>query len=48
MGKAIVDALNSMDLPVVMGAVLVVATIFILINMAVDVVYAWLDPRIRS
>ena len=48
LGKAIVDALNSMDLPVVMGAVLVVATIFILINMAVDVVYAWLDPRIRS
>ena len=48
LGKAIVDALNSMDLPVVMGAVLVVATIFILINLAVDVGYAWLDPRIRS
>ena len=48
LGKAIVDALNSMDLPVVMGSVLVIASIFILINIFVDVIYAWLDPRIRT
>lgn len=48
LGKAIVDALNSMDLPVVMGSVLVIASLFIVINIFVDVIYAWLDPRIRT
>lgn len=47
LGKEIVNALNSLDLPVIMGSVLVVATLFILINILVDVVYSWLDPRIR-
>ena len=46
-GKEIVDALNKMDLPVVMGAVLFIALIFVIINILVDIVYAWLDPRIR-
>lgn len=48
LGKAIVDALNSMDLPVVMGSVLVIASIFIVINIFVDIIYSWLDPRIRA
>lgn len=47
LGKEIVDALNTLDLPVIMGAVLVIATMFILINIFVDVIYGWLDPRIR-
>lgn len=47
LGKQIVDALNQKDLPVVMGAVLVIAAIFVVINAAVDVIYRWLDPRIR-
>ncbi len=46
-GKEIVDALNKMDLPVVMGAVLFIASIFVVINIIVDVIYGWLDPRIR-
>ncbi|MBP2830888.1 ABC transporter permease [Aquimarina sp. U1-2] len=46
LGKEIVDALNTLDLPVIMGAVLVIATLFILINILVDIVYKWLDPRI--
>ena len=46
-GKEIVDALNKMDLPVVMGSVLFIAFIFVIINILVDIVYAWLDPRIR-
>ena len=46
-GKEIVDALSKMDLPVVMGAVLYIASIFVLINIIVDLVYGWLDPRIR-
>lgn len=47
LGKEIVDALNTLDLPVIMGAVLVIATMFLLINMLVDVIYAWLDPKVR-
>jgi peptide/nickel transport system permease protein len=46
LGKEIVDALNTLDLPVIMGAVLVIATLFILINILVDVIYGWLDPKI--
>jgi peptide/nickel transport system permease protein len=47
LGKEIVNALNTLDLPVIMGAVLVVAIIFITINILVDFVYAWLDPRVK-
>ncbi|PVW16402.1 ABC transporter permease [Marixanthomonas spongiae] len=46
LGKEIVDALNTLDLPVIMGAVLVIAIVFIIINIAVDVIYGWLDPKI--
>lgn len=47
LGKEIVDALNMRDLPVVMGAVLVIAVLFTLINVLVDIIYGWLDPRVR-
>lgn len=46
LGKEIVDALNTLDLPIIMGAVLVIATLFIIINIIVDLIYGWLDPRI--
>lgn len=46
-GKEIVEALNTQDLPVITGAVLVIATLFILINILVDFIYVWLDPRVR-
>lgn len=47
LGKEIVNALNTLDLPVVMGAVLVIATTFILINILVDILYGILDPKVR-
>ncbi|MFD2568958.1 ABC transporter permease [Pseudotenacibaculum haliotis] len=47
LGKEIVNSLNTLDLPVIMGSVLVIATMFIIINMLVDIIYSWLDPRIR-
>lgn len=47
LGKEIVEALNTLDLPVIMGSVLVIATMFIIINILVDSLYAWLDPKIR-
>ena len=47
LGKEIVNALNTLDLPVIMGSVLVIATMFIIINIFVDVIYGWLDPRVK-
>ena len=47
LGKEIVNALETLDLPIIMGAVLIIALMFIIINIFVDVIYAWLDPRIR-
>ena len=47
LGKEIVNALNTLDLPVIMGAVLTIALTFILINIIVDIIYAQLDPKIK-
>lgn len=46
-GYAVVEALNNNDLPVVMGATLVFALIFVMMNIIVDIIYGILDPRIR-
>ena len=45
LGKEIVTALNTLDIPVVMGAVLVIATLFVLINILVDLLYIYIDPK---
>ena len=47
MGKEIVVALNTLDIPVIIGIVLTLSTLFILINLAVDFIYALLDPKIK-
>ena len=47
LGKEIVEALNNLDLPVIMGSVIVIATTFVVINIIVDLTYAWLDPKVR-
>lgn len=46
-GKEIVNALNALDLPVIMGAVLVIAAFFISINIIVDSIHAYLDPKLK-
>ena len=46
-GKEVVDSLNNMDLPVVMGCVLTIAVFFVIINTLVDIIYSFIDPRIR-
>lgn len=46
LGKEIVNALNTLDLPVIMGSVLIIALLFIIINIFVDIIYAWLDPKV--
>ncbi|RYH72258.1 ABC transporter permease [Flavobacteriaceae bacterium 144Ye] len=47
LGKEIVNALNTLDLPVIMGAVLVIAIVFVSINILVDIIYTWLDPKVK-
>ena len=46
-GKMFVEAVQFNDLTMLQGLVLLVATSFVLINLAVDILYATLDPRIR-
>ena len=47
MGKEIVTSLNTLDIPVIMGIVLTLSSLFILINLAVDFIYAQLDPQVK-
>jgi peptide/nickel transport system permease protein len=46
-GKLTVDAIFARDYPVVQGAVLLTATLFVLINLVTDLIYTALDPRVR-
>lgn len=46
-GWVLFDALTKFDLPIVMGGVLLTATIFVIINIIVDITYGLLDPRVR-
>jgi len=45
-GRLMINAISSRDFPMVQGSVLLVATIFVVVNLVVDVVYAFIDPRI--
>jgi len=47
MGKMVVDAVSSRDYPIVQGGVLVIALMFILVNLATDMLYVVLNPRLR-
>lgn len=46
-GKITVDALDRFDFPLVTGSVLLTAFIFIIISLLTDLLYGWLDPRVR-
>jgi len=47
MGKLLIDSIMRLDRPVVVAYLLVVVTLFIVINFVVDILYSLLDPRIR-
>jgi peptide/nickel transport system permease protein len=47
LGYIMVNALNSYDVPLVVGCVLTIAVIFSLVNLLVDIIYGILDPRVR-
>jgi peptide/nickel transport system permease protein len=47
LGTLFLEAFFARDIPVVQGVVLVVGLIYVLVNVALDVTYAWIDPRVR-
>ena len=47
MGPSLVQAVSQRDYPTVQAFIFVMAVVFLLVNLAVDLLYAWLDPRIR-
>jgi peptide/nickel transport system permease protein len=46
-GKLLIDSIMSLDRPVVVAYLLLIVTMFIVINLVVDIMYSLLDPRIR-
>jgi peptide/nickel transport system permease protein len=46
-GRLLIQAINFRDYPLVQGCILLIAVTYVTMNLVVDVVYAWLDPRIR-
>lgn len=46
-GRLVIDAISARDYPMLQGTVLFIATLFALVNLLVDLTYAYLDPRIR-
>jgi len=47
MGKLLIDSINLLDRPIIVAYLLVIVTLFIAINLLVDVMYSALDPRVR-
>lgn len=47
MGKLVIDSIHGLDRPVVLAYLLIVSLMFVILNFLVDVVYTFLDPRIR-
>jgi len=47
MGNALIQAVSQRDYPAVQAMIFLMALVFLLVNLAVDLLYAWLDPRIR-
>jgi peptide/nickel transport system permease protein len=46
-GQLVVTALYNRDLPVIQGLILYISVLYVLINLAVDLLYTYLDPRLR-
>ena len=47
MGKLLIDSINVLDRPVIVGYLCIVVVLFVAINLVVDLLTGWLDPRVR-
>lgn len=48
MGRLMVDSIKSKDTPMVLGCIIILATAFSFVNLCIDILYAFIDPRIKS
>ena len=48
LGRLMVENIKSKDIPMVLGCVVFLATMFTIVNLVVDIIYAFVDPRIKS
>jgi peptide/nickel transport system permease protein len=48
LGTIVVQSILKRDIPVIQGGIVLIAALFVLVNLAVDVSYSFLDPRIRT
>ncbi len=42
------DAINNRDYPVIQGFVLFTSTVYVVMNLVIDIAYSWIDPRLRE
>ncbi len=47
MGRLVVQSIGRRDFPVIQGAVMLIAAVYVLVNLAVDILYVYIDPRVR-
>ena len=47
LGRLVIGAVNERNYPLVQGAILVITLVFVLVNLLVDLAYAWIDPRVE-
>ena len=47
-GRMLLNAIMQRDFPIIQGTVLFMALTFVIINILVDLIYGWIDPRIRE
>jgi len=47
-GRLIIGAIQRRDFPIIQGGLLITAATFVFVNIAVDILYGWLDPRVRD
>jgi len=47
MGRLVVQSISRRDYPVIQGAVMLIAVTYVLINLFVDILYVYIDPRVR-
>lgn len=47
MGKLLIDSIDMLDRPVIVAYLCIVVTLYVFINLVVDLLYSWLDPRVR-
>jgi peptide/nickel transport system permease protein len=46
-GRLVVDAISRRDYPIIQGVMIIFAAVYVLINLVIDILYAYIDPRIR-